>query len=187
MMNLVHETLLSIMVSILHWVEFVQQRWFAMRGRGVVGCSVLSSSCSGTASSGVVIGSGSMSYVDVWSGVSVSITVECLVNVLRLTFELVNVLVTTAQDTTTLLELTNVDWWEGRGCVVLSSLVVCLMNRDCGMCDVWFDCLLVDDWLNLFMNMVMGMFTDNIWYTGGSCTCGSCSDRFISELASLVL
>lgn len=45
--------------------------------------------------------------------------------------------------------------WERRHAVMLSSDVMCLVDRDSGVDDLWLVGLLVNDWLNSFVHVVV--------------------------------
>jgi len=103
-----------------------------------------------------------------------------------LTLETVVALLTACEDTALLLEVGHADGWESRSTVVLSRVVVDLVDWDGGVNDVWLNDLLVDDWLDLLVNVVVDVLASD---SG----CGSLSvlhitlDGGVLELGSLCL
>jgi hypothetical protein len=70
--------------------------------------------------------------------------------------------------------------------VVLSGIVVDLVDRDGGVDHMWLNCLLLDNGLNGFVNIVMHALARNGWYV----CCGvlnRCSDLLILVLSSISL
>jgi len=78
----------------------------------------------------------------------------------RLALDLVVVLcVVIAEGTTLLLELVDADGRQLGCAVVLGAQMVCLMYRDCGVDGSGLDSLLVDNWLNGLVNMMVHVLT----------------------------
>lgn len=84
-------------------------------------------------------------------------TAEGTTNRAWLTLEAVVALLTAGQDTTLLLKVGHADSWEGRGGVVLSSVVVNLVDGHGGVDDVGLDGLLLDNGLDSLVDVVVNV------------------------------
>jgi len=101
-------------------------------------------------------------------------------NVLGLTLETVVALLTTTEDTAALLELSHTESREFGGSVVLSRIVVHLVDGDGCVDNLGLDNLLVHDWLDSLMDVVVDMLAAN----RGRCLsalCGTLNDPLILE------
>ena len=103
---------------------------------------------------------------------------------LWLTLETVVPLLTTSQNTTLLLEVLKADGWKSASGVVLSRVVVNLVNRNSGVSDVRLDGLLVDNWLDGLVDVVVNVLASKGW-GGGASLLGLTSDGLITELGCL--
>lgn len=103
-----------------------------------------------------------------------------------LALETVIALLTTGQNTALLLEVGHANSWESGSGVVLGSVVVNLMNRDCGVNDVGLDGLLVDHRLNGLVDVVVNVLTSNGGSNGRGVP-GLALDSLVAELGSLQL
>jgi len=103
-----------------------------------------------------------------------------------LTLETIVTLLTTGQRATLLLEVSHAYSWERRGGVVLCGVVVNLMDWDCCMNNVGLDSLLVNDWLDRLVDVVMNVLSGDCW---GHCLGfgGSVAGGRILELGSFLL
>jgi len=84
-------------------------------------------------------------------------------NVLGHTLELIVALFTTAENTSLGLELIHGHGGQSSCSVVGSSIVVDLMNGDSGVNNIGLDNLLLHDWLNGLVNVVVHVFTSDGW------------------------
>jgi hypothetical protein len=66
-----------------------------------------------------------------------------------------------------MLELIHGDSWEGRGSVVLSLILVNFMNWFGSMYNRRLNGIFLNDWLNVFVNMVVDVFACDGWGCGG--------------------
>jgi len=104
-----------------------------------------------------------------------------------ISLKLVEGLVTTVQRTTLLLELAHTDGWEGRGSVVLWCVVVLLVDWDGGVDYVWLNGLLMYNWLNCLVDVVMYMLAGNLWNGLGVRFVSTNSGVLVLELGLLLL
>jgi len=79
----------------------------------------------------------------------------------RLALETVVTLLTAAENTALLLEVVHADRGQRGGCMVLGGVVVNLMNGHSGVHNVGLDNLLVHDWLNGLMHVVVDVLACN--------------------------
>lgn len=75
-------------------------------------------------------------------------------------------LITSGQGTALLLVVCHADSWELRCSMMLSGVMVNLMDRNCGVDNMWLDSLLVDDWLNGLVDMVVHVLASSGWLSG---------------------
>lgn len=104
----------------------------------------------------------------------------------RLTLKTIVTLLAAREDTALLLELVHADSGEGRGRVVLSSVVVDLVDRNSGVDDVRLNCLLVDDGLDRLVDVVVNVLTSDRGGNRLSVTLGALS-TLVTELGGLGL
>jgi len=84
-------------------------------------------------------------------------TSDMFVEMRWVTLKLIDSFVTTMKCAALLLEFTHVYGWEGRCCMVLGGVEVLLVNWHGGVDYVWLDGLLVNDWLDSLVHVVMYM------------------------------
>lgn len=83
-----------------------------------------------------------------------------------LALETVIALLTASEDTALVLEIAHANGRESRGGVVLGGIVVHLVNGDSRVNDVRLNGLLVDDWLDGLMDVVVYVLTSHDWSDG---------------------
>jgi hypothetical protein len=76
-----------------------------------------------------------------------------------LALESIGTLLTTTKVTTLLLELAQANCWELRSRVVLGLVLVNFVDWDSGVDNRWLDSLLLDDWLDVLVNVVVNVLT----------------------------
>jgi len=160
--HLIHDTLLSITISILEWIDLLEKRWLGSVG-GVSGIVVV------VEVAGTVCGGGSRRST-IHSRTNSAI-VQTLGNVLWFTLESLGTIVDTVKSTTLLLEFIHAYSWKSRGSVVLWLIVVNLVHGNSGVHNGWLDSLLLNDRLDGLVDMVMMMLTGNGWCNGMSLFC----------------
>jgi len=133
----------------------------ASSARGAGGASGASHTLitSSTASAGSAIsvsnGGGTLGTSTADRRLSSVLSTQGVANRAGLTSELVGALLTAAKRATLLLELSHGDSWESGCGVVLSLVVVNFVDGDDGVDDGWLDGLLLDDWLDVLMDVVV--------------------------------
>lgn len=182
MHNLLHEASLAITISILFWVKLVHQAWLAILVAlgGVVGVAASEArtrtdTCTNTASWGSTAGVAvSIGAVAVLAGEAGSSAVSASVGAgavaadgAWLALEAVVALLTAGEDTALLLEVGHGDGWESGGGVVLCRVVMHLVDGNGGVGNVWLNGLLVDDWLDGLVDVVVHVLTANGWSLAG--------------------
>jgi len=103
-----------------------------------------------------------------------------------LTLKGVEGLVSTGQGTTLPLEVGHVDSGKGVASVMLSSVVMLLVDRDCGVDNMWFNGLLVNHWLDGLVHVMVNMLASHLWDSCGSGVSCWCTDGLVFVLSSLV-
>ena len=174
--HLVHNTLLSIAISILHWVQAVHKTRLLVCGRagsavtvgraGPGGVTIAVAGTSGVdagvklvleSAGGATGGSSGIMVTAVTvvasgpgqaSGASSARPSKSAANCSWLTLETVVTLLAAGQAPALLLEVGHAHGGESGGCVVLRLVVVDFVDRDGGVDDRWLDSLLLDDWLD---------------------------------------
>jgi len=151
-------------VSILHGVEAVEERWLGGGAGGGVGCTSGAATKSGSASStGGASGRGSRGS---GGGSKTSAGLATTNHGARLALETVVTLLAAGQNSALLLKVGHADSWEGRGAVVLGSVVVDLVDWDGGVDDMGLDGLLVDHRLDLLVDVVVNVLAGDRWGNG---------------------
>ena len=145
------------MVGISLWVQLVAKRWLAGGGR------VSSGSSSRGCWDGVVLATSWLGQARSSSG---ALTTEGSTNGLWLASESISTLLTSTERSTVLLELGHGDGWKGSSGVVLSLVMVHLVDWDGGVDDGWLDSLLLDDWLDILVDVVVDVLASNRWSSG---------------------
>jgi len=85
-----------------------------------------------------------------------------------LTLKAIVTLFTAGQTSSLFLEVCHADSGQSRCGVVLGFIVVDFVNGDGGVDNRWLNSLLVDNWLNSFMDVVVDMLASNDWRNGVS-------------------
>jgi len=118
---------------------------------------------------------------------SVVATSNVFVEMRWVALELINRFIAAVECAALLLEFAHVYGWECRGCVVLRGVEVLLVNWNSGVDYVWLDGLLVDDWLDGFVHMVMYVLAGYFRNGLGLCVLGAYTSRFMLELGLFLL
>jgi len=151
-----HDTSLSVAIGIDLRVELLTQRRLVnvAAGRSVV--VIWAGRVTGCTSPGVVL------VVVSASGRSTS----CTRNGTRLTLKAIVAGLATTESATLGFELWHAHCRKSRGCVVLGSVVVDLMDRDNSMNNVGLNHLTLDDRLDDFVDMMVAVLTSDHWSLG---------------------
>jgi len=191
LVNLLHDTLLSIMVGILQWVELVQQAWLLLPvvvrvvdagadastggGRGVVAAGADSGAGGVVSAASVTVVVGTISLGDGGGASSAATTegvvagaAEGLVNWAWCTGELISALLAAAEVSARSLELAHGHGRKLGDGVELGLVVVNLMHWDSGVDNGWLDNLFLNDWLDGLVDVVVDVLASNGWGGGGS-------------------
>lgn len=128
-------------------------------------CTVVCTSVSASVSASVVtVDTFSLSQGGSTSG---AIASKSTTNRLWLALESISALLTSSEGASLGSELAHADSGESSGSVVLSLVLMNLVDWDGGVDNGWLDSLLLDDWLNGLMDVVVNMLTSN----GGAFGC----------------
>lgn len=156
MKYLIHKALLSIMISILHWVQLVHQT--RLLPSGICGHTVISRgsmSISVVMSMMIVLSQGSSSVG--------SMSSESSADSLWLAGKSVSALFTSAKAASLPLELAHGYRWELGGSVMLGLILVDFVDGDGGVNDRRLNGLLLDDRLDVLMYMMMDVLACDDW------------------------
>jgi len=170
--SLIHDTLLSVVVGILHWVELVHKTWLLCGSRVIITVSGVGGT-NGTSfvfivSGSVVVTMSTVSaitslFLSERSGARSTVTTKGATNRSWFALECISALFTTSERSSLLLELRHGDSWKCRGSVVLGLVVVDLVDWDSGVNNTWLDSLTLNHWLDVLVNMMVNMLTSNGW------------------------
>lgn len=126
----------------------------------------------------------SIAFRTVATNVVVTFTVQSGAHGSWLALEGIGALLTACEGTARLLEVGHGNGRESGGGVVLGFVVVYLMHGNSRVYDVGLDSLLLDYWLNGFVDVVMYMLASNCW---GSSICVVCLANFTGILELCLL
>lgn len=102
------------------------------------------------------------------SGTMGTVATKSTTNRLWLAHESIGTLLASSKGSSLSSELVHADSWEGGSSVVLSLVLVNLVDWDGGVDDGWLDSLLLDNWLNCLVDVVVNVLTSNGGTLGGS-------------------
>jgi hypothetical protein len=110
-------------------------------------------------------------------------TSESSTNSLWLAAESIRALLAAGEGTSLALELIHGDGRESGSSVVLSLVLVNLMDWDGGVDDRWLDSLLLDDWLDRLVDVVVDVLACNVGTGCGVLSLANCAG--VLELSGL--
>jgi len=169
--SLLHEPSLSIPVGIYLWVYLIHHAWLAGGSIGSTGRpnsrTYTRSSAGGTRTSRTIV---TNTAVILGQGCSTlcPMTSKCSPNRSGLALEGISALLTASERSTLTIELIHSHSWERGSSVVLGLVLVNFMHRLGGVYNGRLDGILLDDWLDVLVNVVVDMFAGNGWCSTGA-------------------